>query len=89
VWRSAAIEAARAPNPAQRKPGGDGGAIIAVISSPWRAISSWDTSICMPTQQAQSQADLGIALRIVIERSVDRLDALKRSLHINEARLIN
>jgi hypothetical protein len=30
-------EAARAPNPAQRKPGADGGAIIAAISSPWRA----------------------------------------------------
>ena len=39
----------------------------------------------MPTQQAQSQADLGIALRIVIERSVNRLDALERSLHISEA----
>jgi len=30
----------------------------------------------MPTPPAQSQADLGIVLRIVIERSVNRLDAL-------------
>ena len=50
--------------------------MIAAISSPWRAISSWDTSIRMPTPPAQSHADLGIVLRIVIERSVNRLDAL-------------